>query len=321
MDDIYQITITPVLTNAIRFLLKSYDETLENFRRFGPPFDKNTMAFFGHPSSLEDVYTQDPPKDESIRKAREILSFWREQPQPTFGYADFYEDNEPIQEMFSKLTVRNRSNNKLRSRYFHQYKSILTSVYNYLNALGVETPGETLHLQLVHLFGHFETRIDTLNKESPDYRNDFMDLINANKNRWTDQTKEMNANCEMWRIEVNYRGIPYGGIMVYHNDKYKLHGEKYLFIQNIAMYPIPYFVKLMYPDLPLPKLNSLLNDPINRLGNETKSKYVTVHPLPRQGYILETYYSYKVEHSYVLLPGTSIAETYESRPRLSKLIE
>ena len=318
MDDI-EITITPVKTLAINWMKRDYKTAVDNFKFAGRNFVEDGLHFFNYPSDLSMVYSDEPTDDEKINEARNILKYWRDLEDPDFGYMDFNEEMADVRDMLSKLRIINQRNE---NSYLRQYLPIIKTLDRYLLTLGYQSNIENVNVRLINIFNHMIKVAKSLSDLDylTNYIQSYGDLVNANRSRWLDKSKEIWLNCKMWRVEVTHNGFPFGGIMVYHNDLYKLHQEKYLFIQYIALYPIPFLIKAFFKDLTLPSLNGILDEPINRIGIENDCKYIAVHPLDRQGEILKRHYGYKEETDVIILPGMSIEETKSSRPKYSKMV-
>lgn len=130
--------------------------------------------------------------------------------------------------------------------------------------------------------------------------------------------------CRMYRIEVYHNHIPYGSIFVFYNEKLEGHtpNSKYIMIQEIAKYPIPMYVQVLFPEFKsrMPTLNSLLAEPINTIAKEHNADYIYVHPFEDQAMQLQKYYGYKKLNYKWILPCNNISQTFD-QPRYYKDVD
>jgi hypothetical protein len=95
----------------------------------------------------------------------------------------------------------------------------------------------------------------------------------------------------------------YGGIFGFYNNTY----PEVLFIQGITKYLIPTLISIFLPeyDKLLPRLNNILNEPIETLARNLGVKRILVAPIGTQGNILEKYFGY-VKTSEIYYPCYNI---------------
>lgn len=118
-------------------------------------------------------------------------------------------------------------------------------------------------------------------------------------------------DCQKIFVIVYMDDIPYGGIVIFFNNKLKdLHGSKYIWIQAITKYPIAAIISSL---VNLPKLNDVLDPIIGKIGRELGADYVYVDPIFKQGLILEKYYGYRSDLNNVLPPCANIAKNVHSK--------
>jgi hypothetical protein len=116
--------------------------------------------------------------------------------------------------------------------------------------------------------------------------------ITVVKNLLGAQLKVINdgSGCDMWRIEAYHNGSSYGSIMVFYNA-----GSNYIMIQEITKHLIPMVVELTFPEYKrdMPGLNSILMEPIHLIARELNAEYIYVHPIGKQGIILEKHFGFQ----------------------------
>jgi hypothetical protein len=131
--------------------------------------------------------------------------------------------------------------------------------------------------------------------------------------------------CDMWRIKVYHNEILYGSILVFYKKGQEGHtpGSRYIMIQDICKFPIPLLVQLVFPEYGkyMPKLNSLLMEPISTIARDLNANYIYVHPLPDQAKQLERFYGFQKTTFRWERPCLGIAVTPENLPRYYKEVE
>lgn len=102
-------------------------------------------------------------------------------------------------------------------------------------------------------------------------------------------------NCEKIFIVVYLNSMPMGGIVIFYNPDYiDDHGSHYIYIQGITKYPVISLIDHLYPEYSIPKLNTILDPIINKIGIDLGAEYVYVKPIGKQGNILQKYYGYNL---------------------------
>jgi hypothetical protein len=114
--------------------------------------------------------------------------------------------------------------------------------------------------------------------------------------------------CKVWYIDAYHNGFPYGSIEVFYN---KGVSAKYVMIQNITKYPIPTLIQMNFPEYNkyMPRLNSVLMEPISTVARDLGADYIYVHPLEEQAVQLEKHYGFRRTDSLWELPCSSISRT------------
>jgi hypothetical protein len=114
--------------------------------------------------------------------------------------------------------------------------------------------------------------------------------------------------CRIWYIDSYHNGIPYGSIEVFYNKKEAPH---YVMIQNIVKYPIPILVQTLFPEYNkfMPRLNSVLMEPINTIARDLGADYIYVHPFEEQAAQLEKHYGFRRTDGQWKRPCRTISET------------
>lgn len=131
--------------------------------------------------------------------------------------------------------------------------------------------------------------------------------------------------CDMWRIKVIHNGALYGSILVFYKEGLEGHipGSSYVHMQDITKFAIPLLVQLNFPEYGkyMPKLNSILMEPISTIARDLGCSLIYVHPLEDQARQLEKFYGFKKTTFKWRLPCHGIAQTPENLPRYYKEVE
>jgi hypothetical protein len=101
----------------------------------------------------------------------------------------------------------------------------------------------------------------------------------------------------IWHVDCKHNGYELGSILVYYNvfKPMMSDGRKGLVVQDIVKYPIPYLTQLLFPQYGpyIPKLNNIVEPPINAIADELDLDYIFVRPIGSQGNTLTKHYGYK----------------------------
>lgn len=96
-------------------------------------------------------------------------------------------------------------------------------------------------------------------------------------------------------------------------------------IQEITKHVIPMIVELTFPDYKkyIPSLNSIIMEPIDMIAHDLSVDYIYVHPIGKQGDILEKHYGFHKTQCSAHIPCTLMAGTSktEETPCYFKIVK
>lgn len=99
-------------------------------------------------------------------------------------------------------------------------------------------------------------------------------------------------NCQVWVLYAIFENkYYYGSIFAFYNSK----NPDVLLIQGISKGITPILFSILFPEKSknLPKLNSLFDEPLEKLARELGVKRIVVAPIGKQGDILEKHYGFR----------------------------
>jgi len=119
------------------------------------------------------------------------------------------------------------------------------------------------------------------------------------------------TNCQIWHIEGRHGDYPLGSVCLFYNANKPMifEGGYGAMIQDIVKYPIPFLVQFLFPsyNIFIPKLNTVLETPINITAAHIGVDYIFVKPIGNQGDILTKYYGYKQTTAKPAYPCSTIS--------------
>jgi len=143
-------------------------------------------------------------------------------------------------------------------------------------------------------------------------------LIDQNSHLHNDE-----LSCSLYNINITQDGFDLGGIFCFYNEKEPtlFNGKKCMMIQDITKYTIPMLTQLIYPQFSpnVPKLNTVLETPLNIVAQLLDCDYIIVRPLENQEKILIKHYGYVKSGEKFKLPCKTISSGWG--PWLYKQIE
>lgn len=139
-------------------------------------------------------------------------------------------------------------------------------------------------------------------------------IFNSMKDILDDQIEHFKSNendCKIWHVEAKHNNYDLGSICIFYNStKPMILDEKFgLMIQDIVKYPIPFMVQFLFPTYGpfIPKLNTILETPINIVAGHIGLDYIFVRPIGNQESILTKYYGYKETNVKLTYPCNTIS--------------
>ena len=123
--------------------------------------------------------------------------------------------------------------------------------------------------------------------------------------------KSDETDCNIWHIEGKHNDYELGSICVFYNSTIPmiLDGKFGAMIQDIVKYPIPFLAQFLFPTYNpfIPKLNTVLETPINIVAGYIGVDYIFVRPIGNQGSILTKHYGYKETDAKFTYPCETIS--------------
>ena len=185
---------------------------------------------------------------------------------------------------------------------------ILQNILDYMQSI---SPDETLSKEMIN--NAFKSVEFTREHNNPYH------IFQSMKSLMYDQMahfKSKEIDCNIWHIDCKHNNYELGSICVFYNSKNPMifNGKKGLMIQDIVKYPIPFLVQFLFPNYNgfIPKLNTVLETPINMIASSVGIDYIFVRPINNQGAILIKFYGYKETDAKLTYPCETISVGFET---------
>lgn len=160
---------------------------------------------------------------------------------------------------------------------------------------------------------------ETINNTFISMKTKLMNTLKDMKSLLYDQILHFESNesdCYMWHIDCIHNNYELGSIFVFYNPNNPiiLNEKVGLMIQDIVKYSIPLLVQSLFPDYGvfIPKLNTILETPINMIASSINVNYIFVRPIGNQGDILKKFYGYLETGVELNYPCETISIGFES---------
>lgn len=126
--------------------------------------------------------------------------------------------------------------------------------------------------------------------------------------------KSTEIDCQIWHISCEHNNYEIGSICAFYNeDVPMIKDTKYgMMIQDVVKYPIPLLIQYLFPNITsIPKINTMLEIPINIVANSLNVDYIFVRPINNQSNILKKFYGYKELGIKLSYPCETISRGYD----------
>lgn len=192
-------------------------------------------------------------------------------------------------------------------------KRLLTILYKYLKALDYANEWEDYVTDVA-------TRAQELCKTNPLYFAPLEELRKTIEAQERSPWCENDTNCQIYEVVAYHKDLPYGSVMVYFNPTVKCNDKPFIFFRHMTLFPLPYLVRTLFPEIVLPNLNALIHEQLPMVGRNIGAQLIVGQTTKEQCLILRDLHGYSVSFDHIAMPGSSI-EVDGQTPFSTKLIE